>query len=83
MSETLKRMLFVVANLGVGALVWPSATVDNDKQQFTWDPKVQTLEWVHCFEYDAFTLIRSKVVSPLHRRVARGEQVGMQACVYN
>ena len=41
---------------------------------------MQTLERVHCFEYSAFTIIRSKVVSPLHHRVARGERAGVQVC---
>ena len=79
-SENPRRLLFIVANLGHGALVWPAVLVDNDKQQFMWDPAAKKLEWAHGFDYDEVVVVSAKPVSPLHRRITRGEHASVRVC---
>ena len=75
-----KRLLFVVANFGCGALVWPDVRLEGARKHFMWDPSVKSLEWIHCFECTDFSVVLSKPVSPLHRRVTKGEDAGLCVC---
>lgn len=72
-----KRVFFVVANLGCGALAWPETRLDSDKRHFMFDPSVKRLEWLHLFDFSECRVVLSKLASPLHRRIAKGKTASL------
>ena len=62
------EVLIAVGSYECAWLGWPAKEVT--KGYFTWDPCVEDLVWRFCFDLEAFKVLPSAFVSPIHAHLA-------------